>query len=148
MFRNILVPVDGSAHAERALSEAIDLAGDVNASLTVMTSVPDLSPWLVGGVASAGINIQTLTQEAEDKHRQLLDAAVADVPADLPVTKVLSHGRPAARILEQVERGGHDLVIMGSRGRGEVRSLVLGSVSHEVLNTSRVAVLVVHAKAD
>jgi nucleotide-binding universal stress UspA family protein len=67
------------------------------------------------------------------------------VPDDLPVAKVLAHGRAGARILEEVERGRHDLVVMGSRGRGDVRSLLLGSVSHQVLNEGGTAVLVVHA---
>jgi nucleotide-binding universal stress UspA family protein len=61
------------------------------------------------------------------------------------VTKVISRGRPAEKIIEQVRSGNHDLIVMGSRGRGEVRSALLGSVSHQVLNASPAAVLIVHA---
>jgi nucleotide-binding universal stress UspA family protein len=52
-------------------------------------------------------------------------------------------GSPAERILAQVESGGHDLVIMGSRGRGTIASLFLGSVSSNVLQQSLVPVLIV-----
>jgi nucleotide-binding universal stress UspA family protein len=70
------------------------------------------------------------------------------VPREIPVTKLLTHGRPGDRIVEQIEHGSHDLVVMGSRGRGEVRSLVLGSVSHQVLNAGPIAALIVHADPD
>lgn len=146
MFRNILVALDGSPHASAALREAIDLTQRNNATLTLIASVPDPSSWLTGGAAySGGIDFEALAHEAEREYGELLDAAVASVPENVSLTKVLSHGRPGERILEQVDRGGHDLVVMGSRGRGAVRSLLLGSVSHEVLNASPAAVLIVHA---
>ncbi|MEA2142196.1 MAG: hypothetical protein QOI64_626 [Solirubrobacteraceae bacterium] len=147
MFRSLLVAIDGSDHAARALDEAVDLARCANASLTVMTSVPDLSPWVLGGVSgySGAIDVGALERDAEHEHVAMLDAAIDMLPADVRVTRVVGHGRPADAIIEQVRRAGHDLVVMGSRGHGEVRSLLLGSVSHGVLQTSPVAVLVVHA---
>jgi nucleotide-binding universal stress UspA family protein len=146
MFRNILVAIDGSAHAERALAEALDLAELSNARLTVITCVPDPSSWLLGGAAyTGGIDYDRLANETEREYNELLERAIERVPQDLPVTKVLAHGRPAERILEQIEQGRHDLVVMGSRGRGDMRSLLLGSVSHQVLNASRAAVLILHA---
>lgn len=148
-FRNILAAIDGSPHGARALAEAVELARAYNSSLTVMTSVPDPSVWLVTGGAYGGqLNYETLAAESEREYSELLEGAVAEVPEELPVTKILAHGRPGDRILEQVETGGHDLVVMGSRGRGQVRSLLLGSVSHHVLNASPSAVLIVHAELD
>ena len=148
MFRSLLVAIDGSDHATRALDEAVDLARCAHASVTVMTSVPDISPWVLGGAGgyAGGIDIRALEHSAEREHLAMLDAATDALAADLPVTKVLGHGPPAAAIVEQVTRGGHDLVVMGSRGRGGVRSLLLGSVSHAVLQTSPVAVLITHAE--
>ncbi len=147
MFLNMLVAIDGSAHASHALSQAADLAERYNARLTVMTTVPDASSWLLVG-PGYGVDYQALGQESEREYAKLLDDAIAALPADLPVTKVLSHGRAAECILKQLEKGGHDLIVMGSRGRGEMRSLLLGSVSHQVLNASPAAVLVVHAPED
>lgn len=91
------------------------------------------------------VNLEELNAEVEREYEQMLDAAVSALPADVSVEKVLAHGAAAREILKQVEAGKHDLVVMGSRGRGEVRSLLLGSVSHSVLQTSAVPVLVVHA---
>lgn len=147
MFRNILVAIDGSPHGAQALTDAADLAHTNNAKLTVLTSVPDPSAWLVSGAGYAGFDYEGLEQETEREYRQLIDDAIASVPKDLPVTTVIAHGRPAQRILDQAQSGNHDLIVMGSRGRGEVRSVLLGSVSHQVLNASPAAVLIVHASA-
>jgi nucleotide-binding universal stress UspA family protein len=147
MFRNVLVAIDGSAHAAAALTEAIDLVEGSRGRLTLMTSVPDPSSWLIGAY-SGGIDFERLSQETEREYSDLLEQAVATVPQDVPVTKILAHGRAGERLLEEIQSGRHDLVVMGSRGRGDVRSLLLGSVSHQVLNASRVAVLIVHAPAD
>ncbi len=149
MFRNVLVAIDGSAHGERALTEAIDIAARGSERLTIIASVPDPSAWLLsGGPYGGGIDFEALAEDTEQDYRRLLESAVAQVPSDMSVTKVLAHGRPADRILEQLRQGRHDLIVMGSRGRGEVRSLVLGSVSHEVLNASPAAVLIVHAEEE
>lgn len=149
MFRNILVAVDGSAHAEQALGQAADLAGRENARLTVMTAAPDPASWILGGPAYVGsLDFDALEAETEREYSKLLNDAVESLPENIPVTKVLTRGRPAECILRQLKEGDHDLVVMGSRGRGEVRSVLLGSVSHRVLNASPTAVLIVHAPED
>lgn len=149
MFQRILVAIDGSPHAAQALSEAVDLAQRNNATLTVMTVVPDVSAWLLsGGGYTGAVDFEALARESEGEHQQLLDSVVDALPKDLSVTKLLVHGRPAERILERLGSDRHGLVVMGSRGRGDVRSLLLGSVSHQVLNASPGAVLIVHAAPD
>jgi Universal stress protein family len=53
-------------------------------------------------------------------------------------------GTPAEVILHQAAVGSHDLIVLGSRGRGDLASIMLGSVSHRVVHHSHVPVPVVH----
>jgi nucleotide-binding universal stress UspA family protein len=143
VFRNILVAVDGSAHADRALSEAIDIARGSNARLTIITAVTEprtgVTMALAAG-AAAGLG-PALLHEAD----RIVRAAADRVPDDVSVTTILTEKPIRSAILERIRDGGHDLVVMGSRGRGTVRSAVLGSVSHHILHHSPVPVLIVHA---
>jgi nucleotide-binding universal stress UspA family protein len=146
MFHNILVAVDGSPDADQALLQAIDLAEGEHALLTLFSAVrtPPPTAYMGGGGPAAA----TLARNAEDEAEEILRSAVERVPADLSVRTVLS-GKPVRpALMRQIEVGQHDLVVMGSRGRGALSSALLGSVSHYVLNRSRVPALIVHAEPD
>ena len=146
MFTRLLVAFDDSRHAHAALDQAVQLAHANRSELTVMTVIPEPSVWALGDGYGAPVNVDELRQEALVSRRAALDRAVEEVPADLPVTSLIKHGPPAQVIVEEASAGHHDLIIMGSRGRGEWRSLLLGSVSHHVLHSSPVPVLVVRAE--
>jgi nucleotide-binding universal stress UspA family protein len=142
-FHSILVAVDGSRHSDTALEHAIELARDGNARLTILTatpSAPGVSLTGPGAVAAAAA-----ASRIEDDFVEILRAAVDRVPDDLPVTSVHASGPAAQAILDEMERGHHDLIVMGSRGLGLAGSL-MGSVSHRVLRHAPAAVLIVHAE--
>ena len=146
MFKSILVGVDRSQHARVALAQAVDIARTQKASLTVLVSYSTLMPW--GPVAP-------LPQSAVDdfvagvRHdaQAIADEAKAAIPAEVTSDVVVLDSSPAEAILGQADAGNHDLIVVGSRGRGDARSFLLGSVSHAVLHHSRVPVLIVHVPA-
>jgi nucleotide-binding universal stress UspA family protein len=142
MFRRILVAVDGSAHADAALAQAIDLARTEHAQLTVMTAVTAISPTTY---ATPGVT-PGLLEAARADADAILRAARGQVPDDLPVRTVLTEQPVRNALIHEIKCGHHDLVVMGSRGRGAVRSALLGSVSHYVLHHSPAPVLIVHAE--
>ncbi len=143
MFHNILVCVDGSVHAERALDEAIDLATAGHGRLTLLTAIPRPPAWACTPITAPAV--QPLTGELHHEAQTALDAAVARVPDFIPVTKILTEKPIREALMERLATGEHDLLVMGSRGRGALSSSVLGSVSHYALNHSGVPVLIIHS---
>jgi nucleotide-binding universal stress UspA family protein len=140
VFRNILVAIDSSPTAQRALNQSIDLAQALNAQLTVICVAPEVPAYAY----RAGVDARKLEQEADSETEKLLRAAAESVPADVQVTTVLKHGHAGERIVEQIEERGHDLLAMGSRGLGRVTANLIGSTGAYVHYHSRVAMLVIH----
>lgn len=142
VFRSILVAVDGSASATRALHEAIAIARADGARLTLISvGAPPRyhfsSPLLVPYPTS---------EELERQAERVVEDAAALVPEDVPVCTVVRRGFAARAILDRVTAAEHDLVVMGSHGRGRLLALLLGSVSRAVRARSPVPVLVVPPK--
>jgi nucleotide-binding universal stress UspA family protein len=143
MFRSILVAVDGSEAATRALLEAIDLARAEGARLTLISVAAP--PRFV--IAAPYFAPTPTEEELRRCAQEVVERAEALVPDGVPVSTIVREGPAARAILERVEAAGHDLVVMGSRGLGRTGSLLLGSVSRSVLAHSPVPVLVSRAAA-
>ncbi|HUA04514.1 MAG TPA: universal stress protein [Solirubrobacteraceae bacterium] len=146
MFRNIIVSVDGSEHSERALDEAIDIARADQARLTLLTAVNQPAVWAASAMAAGAyaVSAADLEKEAVDTMRR----AVKRVPDDVPVTTIISRKPIRNALMHRLKTGDHDLLVMGSRGRGALSASVLGSVSHYALNHSPIPVLIVHADGE
>jgi nucleotide-binding universal stress UspA family protein len=140
LYRNILVAIDGSTAAKAALEHALELARDQHARLTLMTVVPPVAAVSVAGSAQV-VPLQ------EACFNDALNDAVASVPDDVGLLRILAHGKPAREIVQRVESGDYDLIVMGTHGRGRVGEAVVGSVSREVVHGSRTPVLLVRGQA-
>ena len=141
MFHRILVALDGSEQAQNALEQAFELASSEGGWLTLVSvaAAPhrpaNPGPFVVPVVPQ---------EELDEEAKEILTRAAATAPDGVEVQTMLLHGDPAEAILDRIEHGSHDLVVMGSRGRGAATSLLLGSVSLEVLNHSPIPVLICH----
>jgi nucleotide-binding universal stress UspA family protein len=108
-------------------------------TLVAVANAPTLSP---------GPNLPVMSDaDIEAAMKAVVDEAAAKVPEDIPVAKIVRKGLPGDEIITQADEGRHDLIVMGTRGRGAATALLLGSISHAVLNHSPAAVLIVHAEA-
>jgi nucleotide-binding universal stress UspA family protein len=146
MFHSILVAVDGSPDADQALAQAVDLAESEHARLTIFSAVvmPPAAAYFGGGGAMAA----AFARDAAIETERFLREGVERVPDCVSVSTVQSSEPVRLALIHQITAGHHDLVVMGSRGRGALRSVLLGSVSHYVLNHSPVPVLIAHAEPE
>ena len=142
MFSSILVGVDRSEHARVALDQAIDLARAEAATLTVLIAYSGIVQW--GPAPLPAEFVDEYLIGVRDDAKSLAAETAARIPTDLAAQMLVVDGSAAQAILDQAAAGKHDLVVVGSRGRGDASSLLLGSVSHAVLHQSRVPVLIVH----
>ncbi len=142
MFHNILVSVDGSPHANRALAEAIDIAVADNARLTILTAVPRSPLWMCASLSVPPP--PPLDRELEKESAEILRNAVAKVPDCVSVTTILTRKRAREALRERIATGHHDLLVIGSRGRGALVSALFGSLGHHALNHSPIPVMIVH----
>src|SRR3954464_9847626 len=131
MFHNILVAVDGSPDAEEALAHAIDLAESEHTRLTLMTADAQIP-----ATAYLTSSITALIAETQAATQAVLRRARDRVPEALRVTPILTDQPIRTALMHQIEAGRHDLVVMGPEIGGAVRSALLGSVSHYILNHS------------
>ncbi len=143
MFHNILVAIDGSPDSDQALTQAIDLAEAEHARLTLFSAAT--APPAAAYLGMSGQVVTNLARDAEAESEAILRAAVERIPDDVSVSTELGSEPVRPTLINQITTGHHDLIVMGSRGRGALRSVLLGSVSHYVLHHSPVPVLIVHA---
>lgn len=136
-MENVLAAVDGSEESLRAARLALELAGPYGAKLTLLRVVPPIvlpgdAPW-------------TSLAEIEAAELEGAEAEVRAVKQQLGVDAqtMVKRGPPPETIVE-VARGLKDcLVVVGSRGKGAVKRLLLGSVADRVVHLSHGPVMVV-----
>ena len=139
MFKKIILAVDGSECAGRALEMAASLARKDEAAITVVNAYPQVS--LLVGEAKYKSRVEVyigLSEELVEKAKQELCAqGVTSIEK-----KVLESPASIAIINAATERNA-DLIVMGSRGRTPVKGLLLGSVSQRVIGMAPCPVLIV-----
>lgn len=149
MFKTLLVPVDGSAHAEKALGVAAELARSGGATLhllNVSEAASDNIGILVGGSTEpmSEVEREKLAEGVRKAAQQVIDRAKSAVDlAGLEVKELVRQGRPGERIIEAAEELDADAIVMGSRGMSDLRGMVVGSVSHRVSHTAGCTVITV-----
>jgi len=137
MFEKILVPVDGSESSEKSVAQAISLAKVCKAKLYFL---------YVANINQIAINpnlTHAIMEAIKTAGNAVLERAANSVPPNVKYEKNMETGAPAAVILEYAEILNADLIIMGSRGLGVVKGVLLGSVSQYIIERAKCPVMVV-----
>jgi nucleotide-binding universal stress UspA family protein len=138
--QRFLVPLDFSEYANYALEYAINLAGKLDAHVTLLHVI---QPVPLGG-ADMGVTLPyTYLQDLEAEITQSMEACLARVTAaGLEGDIVVVHGVPFHEIIETAKTQTVDLIIMGTHGRTGLQHLLLGSVAEKVVRLAPCPVLV------
>jgi nucleotide-binding universal stress UspA family protein len=140
MFKNILVPTDASESAQRALVIAVELAKEFGSQIVLLHVV--FTPEALGYALSSGITVPQ--EEISIYGREALTAALEGIDTgNVPIEKKQIPGHPGLAILEEIETGHFDLVVIGSRGYGPIAGSLLGSVSQRILSKAECPVMIV-----
>jgi len=146
LYQRILVPVDGSPHAQRALEEGIAIARLTGGRLVIVHAVDEPFVAMGAGAWAGASDLLSLVREGA---QAVLSAAVARVrEADLPVESLLLdtfQGRVCDLVAQVASDQRIELVVIGTHGRRGVGRALLGSDAEQILRLSPCPVLLVKA---
>ena len=128
---NLLVNVDGSESAFKALGFAVKLAKTMNSRITLFN------------VQERKL-LELSEKTARSVGEKILSDALSSIKEEpLKIDKRLEFGVPQDKIVEAAEKGSHDLVVLGRKGYGTVKRFLLGSVTDDVCHKARTSILIV-----
>jgi nucleotide-binding universal stress UspA family protein len=137
----VLLATDGSGDAALAARAAVDLTTKTGSELHVVHAWYSVPSTRFDSFVRAQLQLEA---------RELLDAQVAQVEkqGSKVACAYLREGSAVDEVLDLADEIGADLIVMGSRGRGPVKRLVMGSVSEGVVHHARRPVLVLRGGSD
>lgn len=140
MYKKILVPLDGSHRSMAAATHAVQIASKLNSTITFFHVVPNITPY--GG--SPGTAFKAISKEFEAMGESILNDAETEFKGtNVAIEKKLAWGKPEQEICEEAREGQYDLIVIGSRGLGEIKGYLMGSVSNRVSRHAPCPVLIV-----
>ena len=146
MFKKILVALDGSPHALRAAEEATPLAAHEGAELHLLTVT---RPYKVSPKLQQYLEAENLVGEPKyvmDEMTNNIVSEANEIASDAGIKNIktaVREGKPARTIVDYAKNNKIDLIMLGSRGVGEIEAALLGSVSQKVSLLADCTVMIV-----
>ena len=146
MFKDILLPTDGSKGVGEAINCTVALAKKFDAKIHVLFVVePPRFQEYGAGIALASI-IKTLQEAGEQIVRDTVEMIRKSGLA--AIEEATEDGHPAEEILKYAQEHGIDLIVIGTHGRRGLNRVLLGSVAEEVVRSANVPVMTVRMAED
>jgi len=147
MYRHILIPIDGTQTADKAVEAGIEFAREARAKVTLFTAVPEYQP--PGEAEVMGrrvISLRDHERMSRDNAQAILEPAAARLRAAGVEcnTAYRECDRPFEAIVAAAQSHGCDLILMSSHGRGSFAELWYGSETRDVIAHSSIPTLVYH----
>jgi nucleotide-binding universal stress UspA family protein len=144
MYKKILVPLDGSALAKRALDEAEKLAKFFSAEIILFQVVPFMPIYGSPELVTPFIVDEKQKESAE---RYIFNLAEELKKREFKVTTMVRTGQQVAlEIIDYAKESGTDLIVMCTHGRSGITRWMLGSVTQKVLSRAETPVLLIRSK--
>ena len=142
LFHHILVPLDGSSHAMKALKTALDLASLTHARVEAIHVIDTAQARQIAHLLNK--TVAQVQGELKNKAMGILcDAECLARQAGMELTTHLAEGIPNEVIVDYADRHGIDLIVIGRIGTRGPRRILIGSVTERILEAAHCHVLVV-----
>lgn len=141
MYTKILVPLDGSALAERAVPHAVELARSSGAEITLLEIIR--GPIADAPEAGQAEEDRAIREAAGAAQVYLDTVAIPLRGKGLKVRVVIRDGDPASGILEFAHKEDVDVIVMSTHGRSGLSRVIMGSVAEKVVLTTKRPVMLV-----
>lgn len=144
MYKQILVPVDGSAAASQGLNEAIDLASNLQARIRLVHVVEPVVMMPAEAMAGAVVQLADGIRKAGSQLLNECEKKVAKAGVEVEQALIEAIGRTAGEcVVKEAQESKADLIVCGTHGRRGVRRLLMGSDAEYIVRRAPVPVLLV-----
>jgi nucleotide-binding universal stress UspA family protein len=145
MYKHILVPIDGSKLALKAVRAAVSLAAATKAKVTLFYAAPDYGDvyFAEAPLLAAQVTSSSFKASVNEHAKKVLEQAARHAKAEVALRHAIS-GFAYDAIVKAAAKEKCDLIVMASHGRRGIKGLLLGSETQKVLTHTKLPVLVVH----
>jgi len=146
MFKNVLVPTDGSSLSQKAAIKGVALAKSVGARVTALFATPPATPIIYRNHLPVGFaqpnEHEQMIKRAASKYFDAIEREAKKAGVRFEAVQLTSDF-PDEAILDTAKKKKCDVIVMATSGQGGLRGMFIGSVTQKVLNQSKVPVLII-----